>query len=108
MTSMGLRRLLVVLLVVVAAGWPAFGVPIDFSQVPGGIDTPISDACTGCEGMGDITCPVSVCPVQPAIASSPALPSRQRQKSAIAWVPEQSAREHVPGVPYPPPRLSLT
>ena len=108
MTGMGLRRLLVVLLVVVAAGWPAFGVPIGFSQAPASIDTPMSDACTGCEGMGDIACPVSVCPVQPAIASSPALSPGQRQKSAIALVPEQPAREHVPGVPYPPPRPSFT
>ena len=107
MAGMRWQRLLLVLLVVAAAGWQLIGLMLMPGQAQAAAQAPMSDGCSGCNHMDGLSCPVMLCALQPALLSSP-LPVRDREPGKITFAfADEHAREHHPGVPRPPPRTLL-
>lgn len=101
------QRLLLVVLVAVAAGWPLVGLTLVPGQAHATAQAPMSDGCNGCNDMDGLSCPVMLCAVQPALLSSP-LPVRDREPEKVTFAfGHEHAPEHHPGVPRPPPRPLL-
>jgi hypothetical protein len=106
MAAMRWPRLLIVVLVVVTAGWPTLGLTLAPLEAQTAADAPMSDACKGCNDKGGATCPRALCAVQPALASSPLLVMDGERPALRPAFVDDGFGGHIPGVPRPPPRLS--
>ena len=114
MVSPRLHRLLVLLLLGIALGWPLLGsVPSVSGErahaISAGETGGCRPDCGGCDGGsgGGQTCPTTVCPVIPAVVSPLELGFPAAVRSGRHMFVQERGHGRIPDVQSPPPRSIL-
>ena len=114
MVSPRLHRLLVLLLLGIALGWPLLGsVPSVSGErahaISAGETGGCRPDCGGCDGGsgGGQTCPTTVCPVIPAVVPLLELEAPPAVQAGRHGFVQERGRGRVPDVQLPPPRPIL-
>lgn len=113
MVSARLHRLMVLLLLGIALGWPLLGsAPSVSGERAHALSAGETDGCPDCRGCaggpGDgQTCPTTVCPVVPAVVPLLELEPPAAVRSVRHGFTQERGRGRVPEVRLPPPRPVL-